>query len=198
MNNELGLKKLRDNLDYIDNKLLELLNKRMETVHKVGKLKANSGGSIYRPEREKAIIDRLTAKSKEDNGALNKEAIKAIFLEVFAVSRNLELPEKVAFLGPSGTYTDQAAKNKFGAMSEYIPMNSIKGVFSEVRALRAKFGVIPIENSSNGMVNDTLMALNEFDLKIISNTSMKIHHSFATNCEHLSDIKRIYSKDVVF
>jgi chorismate mutase/prephenate dehydratase len=99
-NEEIGLKELRDTLDTIDDTLLELLNKRMKTVHKVGELKAKSGGAIYRPEREMAIIDRLTKISKETDGALNKEAIEAIFLEVFAVSRNLELPEKIAFLGP--------------------------------------------------------------------------------------------------
>ena len=198
MNEEVELKKLRDILDDIDNKLLELLNKRMETVHKVGEVKAKSGGAIYRPEREKAIIDRLTQLSLSSNGLLTREAISAIFLEIFAVSRNLELPEKVAFLGPLGTYTHQAAESKFGAMSEYVAMNSIKGVFGELNAKRAKFGVIPIENSSNGMVNDTLMALNEYDLKIVSNTPMAIHHAFATSCEHISDIKKIYSKDIVF
>ncbi len=198
MNETVELKKLRDTLDNIDNEVLILLNKRMETVHKVGEVKAQSGGAIYRPEREKAIIDRLTHQSKLANGALNKDAIEAIFLEVFAVSRNLELPEKVAFLGPLGTYTHQLAESKFGAMSEYVAMNSIKGVFSEVSANRAKFGVVPIENSSNGMVNDTLMALNEYNLKIVSNNPMAIHHAFATSCEHISDIKKIYSKDIVF
>ena len=192
------LKKLRDTLDNIDNKILDLLNTRMQTVHKVGELKAQTGGAIYRPEREKAIIDRLAKISAKNNGNLNKSAIEAIFLEIFAVSRNLELPEKVAFLGPLGTFTHQMAESKFGAMSDYIAMNSIKGVFSEVNAKRAKFGVIPIENSSNGMVNDTLMALNEYNLKIVSNTSMAIHHSFATNCEHIYQIKKIYSKDIVF
>ena len=198
MSEELGLNKLRDTLDAIDDKVLKLLNKRMKTVHKVGELKAKSGGAIYRPEREKAIIERLTNISVKENGALNKEAIAAIFLEIFAVSRNLELPEKVAFLGPLGTYTHQMAESKFGAMSEYVAMNSIEGVFSEIIAKRAKFGIVPIENSSNGMVNDTLMALNKYDLKIVSNTPMAIHHSFATSCEHINDIKKIYSKDIVF
>ena len=198
MNEELELGVLRDTLDKIDNELLELLNKRMQTVHKVGELKAQTGGAIYRPEREKAIINRLSELSKQSNGALNKNAIEAIFLEIFAVSRNLELPEKVAFLGPLGTYTHQMAESKFGATSDYIAMNSINGVFKEVSSKRAKFGVIPIQNSSSGVVNDTLMALNKYDLKIVSNTSMKIHNTFSTNCKNISDIKKIYSKDVVF
>ena len=198
MKEEIGLIELRDDLDNIDNQILELLNKRMEIVHKIGELKAKSGGAIYRPEREILIINRLNNQSIKSNGALNKKAISAIFLEIFAVSRNLELPEKVAFLGPLGTFTHQLSESKFGAMSEYVAIDSIKGVFKEVVAKRAKFGVIPIENSSNGMVNDTLIALNEYDLKIISNLSMEIHHSFATHCEHIQDIKRIYSKDIVF
>jgi len=198
MNEAVELKKLRDTLDSVDDQLLVLLNKRMQTVHKVGELKAQSGGAIYRPEREKEIINRLTEHSIKSNGALNKSAIEAIFLEIFAVSRNLELPEKIAFLGPRGTYTHQMAESRFGGTSEYVAMNSISGVFQEVSSKRAKFGVIPIENSSSGIVNDTLMALNKYNLKIVSNSPMKIHNTFATNCKNVGDIKKIYSKDVVF
>jgi len=198
MADEIGLKELRDTLDSIDDEVLALLNKRMETVHKVGELKAKSGGAIYRPEREKAIIQRLEKISKKQNGKLNKLAIEAIFLEIFAVSRNLELPEKVAFLGPFGTYTHQMAESRFGGTSEYVALNSIAGVFQEVSSKRAKFGVIPIENSSSGIVNDTLMALNKYNLKIVSSVSMSIHNTFSTNCKNISEIKKIYSKDVVF
>lgn len=196
--NEEGLKELRDTLDKIDDKILDLLNERMRVVHKVGELKAKSKGSIYRPEREKAIIDRLNKRSIDSKGLLNKNGIEALFMEIFAISRNLELPEKVAFLGPMGTYTHQMAESRFGATSEYVAMNSINGVFQEVSSGRAKFGVIPIENSSSGIVNDTLMALNRYDLKIVSNTPMRIHNTFSSNCKHISDIKKIYSKDVVF
>jgi chorismate mutase/prephenate dehydratase len=195
---EKELKILRDKLDNIDNEVLQLLNNRMQIVKKVGELKHKSGGAIYRPEREKAIIDRLTKLSKKQNGLLTKDAIEAIFLEIFAVSRNLELPERVAFLGPLGTYTHQAAEVRFGAMSEYVAMDSINGVFKEVASKRAKFGVVPIENSSGGIVLDTLVALNRYDLKIIANFSIPIHHSFATTCEHISKVDKIYSKDIVF
>jgi chorismate mutase/prephenate dehydratase len=198
MADENGLLELRNTLDSIDNEILTLLNKRMQTVHKVGTLKATSGGSIYRPEREKAIIKRLDELSIKSDGALRKNAIEAIFLEIFAVSRNLELAEKVAFLGPLGTYTHQMAESRFGGTSEYVAMNSINGVFKEVSSKRAKYGVIPIENSSSGVVNDTLMALNKYNLKIVSNASMKIHNTFSTNCKNISEVKKIYSKDVVF
>ena len=193
--NEEGLKALRDQLDSIDNELLKLLNERMEVVHQVGVLKAHSGGAIYRPEREKAIIDRLDALNE---GKLNRSAIEALFLEVFAISRNLELPENIAFLGPDGSFTHQAAEARFGAMSSYISIGSIKGVFREVSTNKAKFGVVPIENSSNGIVSDTISCLSKYNLKIIAEVVLDIHHTLATRCDKVSDIKRIYSKDIAF
>jgi len=197
-NNEDGLKDLRDQLDSIDDKLLELLNSRMEIVHKVGSLKAKSGGAIYRPERERSIIDRLYKKSQKNNGLLNKSAIEALFLEIFAISRNLELPENIAYLGPEGSFTHQAAESRFGAMSSYLPIASIKGVFREVANKKAKFGVIPIENSSNGIVSDTITCLSEYDLKIIAEVMVDIHHTLASTCDNIKDIKKIYSKDIAF
>lgn len=198
MNEEVELKKLRDTLDSIDDEVLKLLNKRMETVHKVGEVKAQSGGAIYRPEREKAIIDRLYKQSLEANGSLNRTAIEALFLEIFAISRNLELPENIAYLGPEGSFTHQAAESRFGAMSAYLPIGSIKGVFREVANGKAKFGVIPIENSSNGIVNDTVTCFKNYDLKIIAEVMVDIHHTLASRVDNVKDIKRIYSKDIAF
>eukprot|EP01029_Cantina_marsupialis_P015355 TRINITY_DN33693_c0_g2_i3.p1 TRINITY_DN33693_c0_g2~~TRINITY_DN33693_c0_g2_i3.p1 ORF type:complete len:356 (-),score=78.15 TRINITY_DN33693_c0_g2_i3:185-1252(-) len=192
---EKGLNELRDQLDSIDNELLELINKRMELVHQVGVVKAQSGGAIYRPEREKAIIDRLNSMNK---GKLNRKAIEALFLEIFAISRNIELPENIAFLGPEGSFTHQAAEARFGAMSSYISIGSIKGVFREVSTKKAKFGVIPIENSSNGIVSDTINCLSNYNLKIIAEVVLDIHHTLATTCDKVSDIKKIYSKDIAF
>lgn len=192
---EAGLEGLRDKLDAIDNELLKLLNERMEVVHQVGVLKAQSGGAIYRPEREKAIIERLESLN---DGKLNKAAIEALFLEVFAISRNLELPENIAFLGPAGSFTHQAAESRFGAMSSYISIGSIKGVFREVSTKKARFGVIPIENSSNGIVSDTINCLSNYNLKIIAEVVLDIHHTLATTCDKVSDIEKIYSKDIAF
>lgn len=193
---ELGI--LRDTLDSIDNQLLTLLNERMLTVHKVGEVKAKSGGAIYRPEREKAIISRLEELSKRQNGLLTKAAIEALFLEIFAISRNLELPENIAYLGPDGSFTHQAAEERFGAMSAYLPIGSIVGVFREVANKKAKFGVIPIENSSNGIVSDTITCFNDYDLKVIAEVIIDIHHTLATTCDNVKDIKKIYSKDIAF
>ena len=195
---EEGLLDLRNKLDNIDNKLLELINERMHIVHQVGALKAISGGAIYRPEREKAIIDRLDKINKDNSGLLNRSAIEALFLEIFAISRNIELPENIAYLGPEGSFTHQAAEGRFGAMSSYISVSSIKGVFREVNTKKVKFGVIPIENSSNGIVTDTITCLSEYNLKIIAEVVLDIHHTLATTCDKIQDIKRIYSKDIAF
>lgn len=189
------LKIIRDKLDVIDDKVLELLNKRMDLVAQVGNIKHKSGGAIYRPEREKEIIDRL---SSNNTGLLNKNAIEAIFLEIFAISRNLERPENIAFLGPEGSFTHQVAESKFGAMSSYLPIHSIKGVFREVANKKAKFGVVPIENSSNGIVSDTVTCLSEYNLMIISEVILNIHHCLATNSDDIKQIKKIYSKDIAF
>jgi chorismate mutase/prephenate dehydratase len=191
--NELGLNNIRENLDKIDDQVLDLLNKRMELVKQVGELKAKSGGSIYRPDRERDIIDRLYKRSK---GILNKQAIEAIFLEVFAISRNLELPENIAFLGPLGSFTHQAAESRFGAMSTYLSVRTITGVFREVVNKKAKYGVVPIENSSNGIVSETITCFNKYNVKIIAEVMVDIHHTLASTVDNIKDIKRIYSKDI--
>jgi chorismate mutase/prephenate dehydratase len=180
----------RKGIDTIDNEILKLLNKRMKFVDEIGKAKQTSGTSIYRPEREKAILDRL--KSLND-GMLNASAIDAIYQEVFAVSRNLEMPEKIVFLGPEGSYTHQVAESRFGAMGNYIALNSVEAVFHVLENKEAKYGVVPIENNTEGAVGITLDCLGKFDAKIVAEIYMDIHHSFVTNCEKLTDIKRIYS-----
>ncbi|MCF6330941.1 MAG: prephenate dehydratase [Sulfurimonas sp.] len=185
-------------IDTIDDKLLDLLNKRMKVVEKVGEIKSKVGGAIYRPEREKDIISRLTKLSAKDNGLLKDKAIEAIFLEIFAVSRNLELPERIAYLGPEGTFTHQAAESRFGAMSDYLSLGSIHSVFKTLEAGRAKFGVVPIENSKDGIVGETLDLLSKSSMKIVAELYMPIHASFATKATKLQEINKIYSKDKGF
>ena len=185
-------------IDKIDNEMLKLLNKRMKVVEKVGEIKKDTGGAIYRPEREKAIIDRLVSLNKEEGGLLNQSAIEAIFLEIFAVARNLELPERIAYLGPEGSFTHQAAESRFGAMSDYLSLNSIASVFKTLEAGRAKFGVVPIENSRDGIVGETLDLLAKSSVKIVAELYMPIHMSFATKAEKLENITKIYSKDKGF
>ena len=187
------LNELRKEIDKIDEELLTLLNKRMEIVKKVGELKNSTNAPIYRPEREKEIINRLTKISKSQNGLLKKEDIEAIFLEIFATSRNLERTERVAFLGPMGTFTHQAAESRFGATGKYLPLLNIEAVFKSVSFKESKYGVVPIENNTEGIVGVTLDSLRKYDVKIVNEIFMDIHHSFASNQEDITKIKRIYS-----
>lgn len=186
-----SIDKNRKSIDEIDDKILTLLSDRMLHVKEIGKIKQTSGTSIYRPEREKSILDRL---KKLNDGVLNADAIDAIYLEIFAVSRNLEMPEKIAYLGPEGSYTHQAGESRFGAMGSYLPLNSIESIFKVLTNKEAKYGVVPIENNTEGAVGITLDCLGKYqDVKIVSELYMDIHHSFATKAERLKDIKRIYS-----
>lgn len=191
----MNLSDLRNQIDAVDDELLELLNRRMEYVHKVGELKRNSNALIYRPEREKQIVDRLSAKSK---GLLTRSGIESIFLEIFAVSRNLELPERIAYLGPEGSFTHQAAESRFGAISEYLVLPTIRSVFDSVETGRAKFGVVPIENNQEGIVSETIDLLREKELLIASEVYLSVHFAFVSKHDNLQDIKRIYSKDIAF
>ena len=190
-----NIEEARIEIDKIDSQLLSLLNNRMEIVKAIGDLKRTSKGAIYRPDREQAIIQRL---SDLNAGRLNKKAIEAIFLEIFAVSRNIELAEKVAYLGPEGSFTHQAAESRFGAISEYMPLKSIKSVFEAVSTGRVRFGVIPVENNQEGIVSDTIKLLNSLDVNIVAELPMPIHFTFGSKLEDLKSIKRIYSKDIAF
>jgi len=192
------LDECRNAIDTIDNELLSLLNKRMKVVERVGEIKHDTGTAVYRPEREKDIINRLTKLSAESGGVLNKGAIEAIFLEIFAVARNLELPERIAYLGPEGSFTHQAAESRFGGMSDYLSLGSIQSVFKTLESGRAKFGVVPIENSRDGIVGETLDLLAKSSVKIVSELYMPIHMAFATKARKLEDITKIYSKDKGF
>lgn len=185
-----NLIEFRKKIDTIDSELLKLLNERMTYVQAIGKEKQTSGTSIYRPEREKEILDRLKSLNE---GILNNNAIDAIFLEIFAVSRNLEMPEKIAYLGPEGSYTHQVAESRFGAMGNYIALNSIEAVFQILENKEAKYGVVPIENNTEGAVGVTLDCLGRFSSLIVAEVCMDIHHSFASMCENIKNIKRIYS-----
>lgn len=191
----MNLEEIRSKIDAIDGELLQLLNDRMELVHGVGEIKRSTKTLIYRPEREKYIIDRL---QRLNTGRLDDASIEAIFLEIFAAARNIELPERVAYLGPEGSFTHQAAESRFGAMSEYMTLPTIKAVFEAVDTERAKFGVIPIENNQEGIVYETVDLLKETNINIAAELKIPVHFAIATEAENTSNIKRIYSKDIAF
>jgi chorismate mutase/prephenate dehydratase len=185
----------RKEIDQIDEKLICLLNERMKWVQEVGKIKNETKSVIYRPEREKWIVERMIQLSK---GPLSSSAIEAIFLEIFAAARNIELPERVAYLGPEGSFTHQAAESRFGAISEYMTLPTIKSVFEAVETERARFGVIPIENNQEGIVYETVDLLSETNVSIAAELKIPVHFALATEAENPSKIKRIYSKDIAF
>lgn len=189
------LQDLRKRIDALDNELLGLLNQRMEYVKAVGELKRSQKTLIFRPERKKQILDRL---EKLSEGLLNRSAIEAIFLEIFAVSRNLELPERIAYLGPEGSFTHQAAESRFGGMSEYLVLPTIHSIFDAVETGRARFGVVPLENNQEGMVGETVDLLREKELHIAAEVLLPVHFGFASQNDSLATITKIYSKDIAF
>lgn len=186
---------IRKSIDKIDDQILQLLVNRMNLVDEIGKLKRDSNTAIYHPDREKEIIERL---SQQNTGRLSKSAIEAIYLEIFGVSRNLELPEIISFLGPEGSFTHQAAESRFGAVADYISLPSIHSVFDSVETGRAKYGVIPIENNQEGMVKETLDLLLEKNVFIISEIIIPVNFCIASKQSHVNQITKIYSKDIAF
>ncbi|MDR1451331.1 MAG: chorismate mutase [Helicobacteraceae bacterium] len=190
----MGINEARAKIDEIDDQLLELLEKRMGLVQEIGAFKRENQAAIYRPAREREILKRLARRK----GLLNEYAIEAIFQEIFAASRLLERSERIAFLGPIGSFTHQAAESRFGATGDYLRMQSIGAVFEAVESARAKYGVAPIYNNTSGLVGDTLERLATSDLLIVGDLEMKIRHCFASRAENLNRVKRIYSKDAAF
>ncbi len=185
------LERYRKDIDKLDEQILQLLNERMNVVKAIGELKDRAQSSVYRPERERAIIKRL---EKLNGGLLSAKAIEAIYQEIFAVSRNLEKPQSVAYLGPEGSYTHQAAMSRFGAISSYVALAGIEDVFKELDNKEVSYAVVPIENNTAGAVGVTLDCLSKYsELKIYAEIYMDIHHSFVSLNKDLKQIKRIYS-----
>ena len=128
----------------------------------------------------------------------NKEFIKSIEEEISLITKIEYDNEKIVYLGPEGSYTQEAAINKFGVDNTYYSVNSIKNLFLEIELNRAKYAIVPIENSSNGIVGDTINCFSSYDLNIVGETVLDIHHTLVSNCTKVEDIKIIYSKDIAF
>ncbi len=188
------LTKVRKNIDLIDDEILSLIDRRVKEVQKIGEIKNSQNSVIYRPQRELEILKRLSKKSK----FLNITQVQSIFYEIFSFSRNYEKTQTISFLGPEHSYTHEASMNKFSSFSKYIPATSIKKVFMNIKQGVSHYGVVPIENSSNGIVSETLSFLNEFDMNIVSEVILDIKHILAGNNCNLDNIEKIYSKDIAF
>lgn len=188
------LAQLRKEIDRVDTRLIELLNERADLVHEVGELKRANGLAIYAPEREEQLLRSLVRKSK---GRLTEGAIRAIYREIMSASLSLEKDLAIAFLGPEATWTHQAARSKFGASVRYEPQTSIRDVFAEVERGRADYGVVPIENSTEGAVNHTLDVFIDSPLKICAQILLPIENNLIASIPR-EEIKVIYSHPQVF
>ncbi len=190
----MSLDKVRNKIDSIDAKVLALLNERAGASQQIGQLKQKEGQGIYAPHRERQVLDRLKSLNK---GPMTPDAIEAIYREIMSFSISLEKKVKIAYLGPPVTYTHQAAQKKFGASVDYEACTTITDVFSEVGQGRADYGVVPVENSTEGAVNHTLDMFVDSDLKIYGEIFLPIHH-YLLSRSPLKDIVQVYSKDQVF
>ena len=189
-NKEKKLNNLRNEINKIDNSILDLILDRSIAVTKVGELKNSENGYIYIPEREKQIFEKLKDLNKSE---IPDNSIISIFTEIISACRNLEKPLKVSFLGPETTFTHLAAVKKFGSAVNFIPTSSIDSVFFSVEKGESDYGVVPIENSTEGTVNYTLDKFVDSDLKIISEIELKISHMFSTKESDINKITKIYS-----
>ena len=185
-----NLSALRQAIDDIDDRILDLINQRASVVVEVGKAKAGQSKDFYVPSRERAIYERLTAANP---GPFPSEAIRKVFREIISASLSLEQPMKVAFLGPQGTFTHAAAMQQFGFSAQLMPQKSIPAIFEEVARGRAPYGVVPVENSTEGVVSHTLDMFMESELKINAEIMLGISHFLMSRSGRMTDIKKIVS-----
>lgn len=184
----MDLKELRCKIDKIDEEILTLLNERIEVARQIGSYKQRKGLDAYQPDREKEVYERLISLNK---GLFPNKALKAVYREIMSASLVWEEPLKVSYLGPEATFSHQAAREKFGESVTLIPSNSISGVFERVESGEANYGVVPIENSAEGVITHTLDLFIDSDLLICSELFLKISHNLLANCE-LNEIRRVY------
>jgi len=185
------LKKLRGEIDQIDNQILDLLNQRANVVVAVGKEKERrEEATFYAPSREKEIYERLVERNA---GPFPDEAVCKVFREIISASLNMERPMRVAFLGPQSTFTHQAAMFQFGLSAQLVPLKSIPAVFEEVERGRAHYGVVPVENSTEGVVNHTLDMFFDSELKMIAEIMLEISHNLLSQSGDIGKIGKIVS-----
>ncbi len=193
----MDLQALRQKIDALDDRLIALLNERADLVHTVGELKRAQNLEIYAPEREETLLRALTAKNEAQGGRLPAGGLRAIYREIMSASLALEKDLSIAYLGPPATWTHQAARAKFGASVKYSPQSSIADVFDAVARGRADYGVVPIENSTEGAVNHTLDVFIESELRICAQIVLKIENHLLAPGERAA-IRRLYSHPQVF
>lgn len=186
----MDLTDLRRQIDELDSRLLELLNERAQLAIEIGKLKQASTKSVFAPERERFVLENVLARN---SGPLPPESLRSIFGEIISSMRALEKPLTIAYWGPPATNTHLASVRKFGSSSTFTPQDTIADVFEEVQRRQADFGVVPIENSIEGIVNHTLDMFLRSDLRICAEVYLEIAHSLLSKTQSIAEVERIYS-----
>lgn len=188
-----NLAALRGQIDKFDLNILELLNKRAAVAAQIGKVKADQGGGVFSAAREEEVLANVLA---AHNGPLAPVTVKAIFRELISGSRAIQRQQKIAYLGPEYSYSHLAAIQRFGEASVYNRTATIAAVFEEVVRKHADFGVVPLENSTDGRVVDTLEMFMRFpdQVKICSEIRLRVRHHLLANCAQ-SEVRRVYSKE---
>jgi chorismate mutase/prephenate dehydratase len=188
------LDQVRKNIDQIDQQLIDLLSQRSELVHEVGVIKKSEGLQIYAPEREAALLKRL---EKMNQGRLPEKSIRAIYREIMSAALALEDNLTVAYLGPEGTWTHQAAIKKFGHSINYSAQPNFAEVFDQVTRRKAHYGVVPIENSTEGAISHTLDLFVDSPLQICAQVLLRIENGLMAAIPR-EEIKTLYSHPQVF
>lgn len=181
---------IRKKIDQVDAKLVALLNDRASLAQRIGHTKSLNSEEVYAPSREKEILYRVSRLSR---GPLSDQAIRSIYREVISACRSLEGRLRIAFFGAEATYSHLAAREKFGSTAALLPTASIGEVFQEVSQGRVSFGVVPIENSTEGVVAHTLDLLVDSDLKICAEVFLDIHHYLLSRSGRAEEIRKIAS-----
>ncbi|MBL8068867.1 MAG: prephenate dehydratase [Armatimonadetes bacterium] len=181
---------VRIEIDTVDAELIRLLERRIDLTREVGTIKGRDNSPFFTPERERQMYERLR-NSKYRN--LTGDQLVAIFREVISAGRAAEKPLHVAYWGPEGTYTHQAAAAAFGHSVSLVPVYNIREVFQSVERSQADYGVVPIENSVAGVVPETLDMFPKSNVKIVSETFLDIHHHLGSVAGSLEEVKRVYA-----
>lgn len=185
------LQPLRDQIDAHDREIVRLLNSRLSLAAEIGRVKRHSGGAIYVPSREDAVFRKVCGLNQ---GPIRDEALKAIYREIMSAAIALEKPLQIAYLGPEATYTHAAAIKKFGASVDYTPIATIGDIFTAVEKGEADYGIIPVENSTEGSVREALDGFVESELKAVAQIYLEINHALIS-ATPLERIEKVYSKD---
>ncbi|MFH0925598.1 MAG: prephenate dehydratase [bacterium] len=186
----MDIQTFRNEIDNVDTQILELLNKRAQAAIEIGKIKRKENKEIYVPKREEEIFEKLEGINK---GPFPNKAIRLVFKEIMSASLSLEQPLRVAYFGPQATFTHLACMKKFGLSGDFVPVKFISDVFAEVERDRVDYGVVPIENSTEGIVNHTLDMFIDSNLKICSEIILEISQNLLSKTGNIGDIKKVYS-----